>query len=223
MSEFARSLQANHDPEQLLQHIVDTAVRDIDGADHAGISLLQDGELSTVAPTSDLVARVDRLQYEFLEGPCVQAARAEQTVRSDDLADDPRWPRFAAGAVEAGVRSMLSVQLFVESNSLGALNTYSRSPGAFDSEDENVALVLAAHAAVAMAAQRKQTNLEIALHTRDVIGQAKGVLMERYKIDQRQAFQLLILSSQQTHLKLRDVAEQLTTSGELAVPGSRSR
>jgi GAF domain-containing protein len=110
---------------------------------------------------------------------------------------------------------MLSVQLFVEDDNLGALNLYAESPGSFDESDENVAMLLAAHAAIAIKGGRVEGNLRSALDRRDVIGQAKGILMERYKIDDSQAFDLLVVASQQTHRKLRDIAEELARSGEL--------
>jgi hypothetical protein len=140
------------------------------------------------------------------------------TLRSDDLRTDDRWPKWAAVAVENGVLSVLSFQLFVERDSMGALDVYGAEPGAFDRDAENTGLLLASHAAVAMAGMRKVENLRIAVDSRDVIGQGKGILMERYKIPAGEAFDLLVLVSQRTHRKLRDVAEALTTTGELPLP-----
>jgi hypothetical protein len=143
------------------------------------------------------------------------------TLRSNDLRNEPRWPRWAAIAVEHGVLSALSFQLFVEGDRMGALDVYGDRPNAFDEEAENVGLLLASHAAIAMAGSRKTDQLRIAVESRDLIGQAKGILMERYKIGPAQAFDLLVVASQRTHRKLHDVAEQLADTGELAVPPQR--
>ena len=137
------------------------------------------------------------------------------TIRIDDLREDSRWPQFSAIAVANGVLSILSVQLFVEDNSMGAIDIYSDQVAAFDGEAENTALLLASHAAIAMAASRTVGNLRVAVESRDLIGQAKGILMERYKIDAGRAFDLLVLSSQSTHRKLREVSDELVHSGEL--------
>lgn len=129
---------------------------------------------------------------------------------------EQRWPEFAKRAVDLGVGSMLSIQLYVTGDNLGALNLYSEAAEAFDDESEHVGLLLASHAAIAMASAQQQEQLVQAITTRDLIGQAKGILMERHKITSEQAFTLLIRASQLANTKLRDVAEHLTTTGELA-------
>lgn len=216
LSELAREMQADRDPKDLLQHIVEAAVRDIPGTAYAGITLLDAGQLSTPASTDVLVVDIDRRQYELAQGPCVETSRTHLTFRTDDMAVEPRWPRFAEICLEAGVRSMLSVQLFVESEAFGALNLYGTTAGAFDDDAESIALLLATHAGIAMAALRNKANMEIALSSRDLIGQAKGILIERYKMTGHDAFGLLVLASQNTNRKLRDVAEELVTTGELS-------
>jgi ANTAR domain-containing protein len=113
---------------------------------------------------------------------------------------------------------MLSFQLYVVGDNLGALNLYSREPAAFDDESEHVGLLFASHATVAMAGAQRNEQLNRALGTRDLIGQAKGILMERHKLTAEQAFMLLVRASQASHMKLRDIAEQLTTMGELPIP-----
>ncbi len=148
----------------------------------------------------------------------------EQTVRVSDTASEDRWPEFAKRAAQLGVGSMLSFQLYVVGDNLGALNLYNREPDAFDDESEHVGLLFASHAAVAMAGAQRNEQLIRAIGTRDLIGQAKGILMERHKLTAEQAFMLLVRASQATHTKLRDIAEQLTTVGQLpiredAVPG----
>lgn len=109
---------------------------------------------------------------------------------------------------------MLAVQLFVEDANLGALNIYATEPDAFTEHDESIAMLLAVHAAVAMTSHTTESNLRIALESRDTVGQAKGILMERYKISAVEAFHLLVVASQRTHRKLRDVADTLATTGD---------
>ncbi|MGH3539630.1 MAG: ANTAR domain-containing protein [Pseudonocardiaceae bacterium] len=154
----------------------------------------------------------------------MDAIYVEQTVRVSDTASEDRWPEFAKRAAQLGVGSMLSFQLYVVGDNLGALNLYNREPDAFDDESEHVGLLFASHAAVAMAGAQRNEQLIRAIGTRDLIGQAKGILMERHKLTAEQAFMLLVRASQATHTKLRDIAEQLTTVGQLpiredAVPG----
>jgi GAF domain-containing protein len=217
MSELARELQAESDHQKLLGRIIGAAVSDIPHATYAGLSLFTKHRVHTDAASDPLVEQVDQAQYAAGEGPCLEAGRTEKTVRADDLEHERRWPTFAARAVALGVRAMLSVQLFVENDAMGALNLYSHEAEAFDDDDENIALLLGAHAAVAMSASRMRANFDIALSSRDLIGQAKGILMERYKIDGMQAFEMLVWASQHSHMKLRDVAQQLAETGEFEV------
>jgi GAF domain-containing protein len=214
-ADLARDMQAEPDMRGLLRRIAEAAVREIDGAQHAGISLIEGDHIRSEAGTGPLVQRIDDLQYRVREGPCLTSLRNQVTVRSDDLNADDRWPKFAAAAVEEGIRSMLSVQLFVEGDNLGALNTYAACANAFNDEDESVAMLLASHASVAMKGSRLVSNLRIALGTRDTIGQAKGILMERYKLSQAEAFDLLAMASQRTHSKLHQVAAELAETGAL--------
>jgi GAF domain-containing protein len=151
----------------------------------------------------------------------MDAMYEHETVRVDDLAGDPRWPDLARAAQGLGVASMLCFQLFVSGDDLGALNLLAGRPGAFTDESERVGLLFASHAAVALAQARKLNHLNTALGTRDVIGQAKGVLMERYKITADQAFALLARASQDTNRKLQELAEYLTRTGVLDTESGR--
>jgi hypothetical protein len=128
---------------------------------------------------------------------------------------DRRWPRFAASAAELGALSSLSFQLFVEGGNLGALNLYARMPRAFGEESEDVGLVFAAHAAVALSGARSEHHLLAALGRRDLIGQAKGILMERYRLTANEAFNVLTNVSQQTNRKLFDIAAELAETGTM--------
>ena len=214
LGELARQMQAAPDMASLLQRITTTVVSEIDGADQACISLFTKGKVHTHAATDESVRRVDARESELNEGPCITSLRENVTVRSDDFHDEDRWPRFVAAAMQEGVRSMLAVQLFVQDDSLGALNIYATQPNAFTEHDESAAMLLAVHAAIAMTSSTTVSHLHTALDARDVIGQAKGILMERYKVDALGAFQLLVVASQQNHRKLRDLAETLATTGE---------
>lgn len=212
---LARELQQEKDVDATLQAIVHAAVDTVPGAEAVSISAVAKRRtVETVAATGDLPRLVDQAQYDTGEGPCLSVLYERQTFRLADLADAP-WPKFAARARDSGVGSMLGIQLFVTGEDLGALNIFSTRPDAFDDESEQVALLFAAHAAVAMAGVQERAHLRTALNARDVIGQAKGILMERYKINADEAFRLLVTASQRTNVKLRDVADHLTASGEL--------
>lgn len=196
--------------------IVQAAVQLIPGAAGASISLVTARKkiVSKVA-SGDLPRRVDALQSSTGQGPCLDAAYTDRIVRVPDLSTESRWPAFCRGSVELGARSMLSIQLFVEGDRLGALNLFGNIPDAFDLESEQVGLLVAAHAAVAFADSQKISQLNDALISRQLIGQAEGILMERYKISAQQAFLVLTRASSTSNRKLRDVAEDLTVSGEI--------
>jgi hypothetical protein len=199
-----------------MKRIVLAAVEEIDGAIAAAITLVAGGKVTSPAHSSPLAVLVGTIQSDTGEGPCVDTAREQVTIRSNDLRTDLRWPVFAARAIELGVLSILSFQLFVENDSMGALDIYGGAVDAFGDQAESTGLLLASHAAIAMAASRNVANMRVALESRDLIGQAKGILMERYKVNGLQAFDLLVIASQKTQRKLRDVAEELTATGELA-------
>jgi GAF domain-containing protein len=216
LSEVARQLQAVPDTNAMLQRMVEAAVHNVPGTRWAGITLLDNGRMSTPAQSGDMPSAIDELQHRLRQGPCVQSSKDQITVVSNDLRVETRWPEFAGRAVELGVLAMLSVQLFVESRSFGALNLYSDKPNVFDAEAENVGLLFAAHAGIALADSRIAANLRTALDSRDIIGQAKGIVMERYKITAQQAFDMLVYVSQHHQRKLRDIALDLAQTGEFA-------
>jgi len=213
---MARTFEAEDDTAVLLAEIVQSALQLVPGVQAASISaVIRRREVRSVHPSSDLPRRVDALQTQTGQGPCLDAIFKEQTVRVPDMATEQRWPEFARQAVDAGVRSMLSCQLYVDGDNLGALNMFSDQPNAFDDESEQTGLLLASHAAVAYAGAQKIDQLTTALDFRDLIGQAKGILMERHKVNAEQAFRLLSRISQSTHRPLRDLAHELTTTGRI--------
>ena len=217
MSNVARQLQESHgDVEATLQVITTVAAATVPGVDECGITyVVGRDQLEPRAWTSDLPQDVDALQGRLHEGPCLDAVWENKIVRVDDLAAETRWPRFAREASELGVGSMLCFQLFVEGDNLGALNLYSRAAGAFDGESQDVGLMFAGHAAVALAGAEHEEHLRGGMTHRDLIGQAKGILMERHKLTADQAFGVLVRTSSFTNRKLRDIADELTTTGQL--------
>lgn len=222
LSELARDLQEKQSLQDTLNGIAQAAVDNVPGAQFAGITVVKARrDVETAAWTDELARASDQAQYETGQGPCLESIYKEKTVRVADMRTEQRWPEFAKRAADLGVSSMLSIQLSVTGDNLGALNIYSGVAEAFDDESEHVGLLLAVHAAIAMASAQQQEQLVQAITTRDLIGQAKGILMERHKITAEQAFTLLIRASQLANTKLRDVAEHLTTTGELAATQRR--
>ena len=216
LSDLARGLQRSDDPHRTLADIVQAAVRLIPGVDEASISaVLRRREVTSQAPTGGLAAAVDALQSEVGQGPCLDAVYEQETVRVADMATDERWPQFTARAAELGAAGMLSFQLYVEGDNLGALNLYARQAGTFDDESEHIGLLFASHAALAYAAAQKQAGLIRSVATRQLIGQAQGILMERHKVTADQAFALLVQASQHRNTKLRDIADDLVNTGAL--------
>jgi transcriptional regulator with GAF, ATPase, and Fis domain len=206
-AEIARALLAEEDVQHTLQKICDLAVETIDGCDHAGISFLKGRKVETPAASDDVPRQVDVIQYEVGEGPCLDAIREHEVFETGDLARESRWPHFAARAQrETGITSMLSFRLFVEGDTLGALNLHSKAAYAFGPESRTVGLVFAAHAAIALSSAVHDAQMEEALQSRDLIGQAKGILMAREGITADQAFDMLRRASQRLNVKLRDVA-----------------
>ena len=216
-AEVARSLRAVEGVQATLDRIVTLAVQVIDGCDHAGVSFVQGRIVVTPAASDDVPRLVDAVQYETGEGPCLDAIREHEVFETDDLPGETRWPHFSARAArESGVVSVLSFRLFVEEDTLGALNLYSKRPAAFDADDRVVGSVFAAHAAVALSAAVKQQQLEDALESRDVIGQAKGILMAREEVTADEAFDMLRRGSQRLNVKLRTLAQQIAERSDPA-------
>lgn len=214
LSAFARRAQSQDDPGLMLDEVVRAAVALIPGAEEGSISVVTGRrDVTSQHPSGELPAQVDALQTETGQGPCLDAAYEHETVRVPDMATEDRWPKFAARASALGAASMLSIQLWVENDNLGALNLYSRTAESFTDESEHVGLLFASHAAIAFAGADKAHHLNIGLARRDLIGQAKGILMERFKITADQAFAILVRTSQGANRKLYDVVEELVATG----------
>lgn len=216
LSELARNLQQGEDTDAVLTGVVHAALELVPHATHASVSLVTHHRtIESRVASSDLPHRVDALQSSTGQGPCLDASYDERIVRVPDLGADERWPQFSQHASDLGAKSMLSFQLFVDGNHLGALNLFAEDVDVFDAESERIGTLVAAHAAVALAGSQQISQLTEALDTRDLIGQAKGILMERFKITAQEAFLLLVRASSELNLKLRNVAEQLAATGEM--------
>lgn len=222
LSKLARSMQNEEDPDDILQSMVHAAIELIPGVEQGSVSVVMGRkDVSSRAASSDLPKRIDAIQMEVGEGPCLDAVYDQRTVRVANMEDERRWPEFSQRAFEAGAGSMLSFQLFVEGDNLGALNLYASDVNAFSDESEHIGLLVAAHAAIAFADSQKTRQLNEALSSRDLIGQAKGILMERHKLTGQQAFLVLARASQNANMKLIEVAGQLADTGE--IPGQIRR
>lgn len=220
MAALARELQESRDLQATMEHAVELADKNILDCDGAAISLVHRGRgMDTPAATDEAVATADRLQVELGEGPGLDAIAERRLVVADDLADDPRWPAWGPRAVaDAGMRSALCFRLFTQGATVGSLNLYSRRTGGFEEADREVGGVLAAHVAVAMAAAQQADTLGIAMDARTVIGQAQGILMERYDLDAERAFAVLKRISQTSNVKLHDIAQRLVVERTLPKP-----
>jgi GAF domain-containing protein len=222
LAAVARGLLNEPDVQGTLQRVVDAAAENLGPEVWASVSLVRERrEVDTPAASDDRAGRADQLQYELGEGPCLDAVWEQETFRIDDMTADERYPRWSrAVAEETGIRSSLSLQLFTdeEQKSLGGLNLYSPRPHAFDAQTRGEAWAFAAQAAVAVSSARTEENLRSALGTRTLIGQAQGILMERLRITPDQAFGVLSRLSQQSNVKLREVARRLVETGEIPGP-----
>lgn len=219
VTRIARVLLAPGTTTEILDRIATLAVTCIPQCAAAGMCQPGAGDLPQTSP---LLLQMEQWQTGFGEGPCVDALAGSDVVYAEDLASDPRWPRFGPAAAATGLRSALAYRLFSYAETLGALHLYTREPGGFSTTDRAQGTIFAAHAGLALALARDHTSahgrvvhLELALDSRDVIGQAQGILMERERITAAQAFDLLRNASQTLHIKLRDVAQEIVETGAI--------
>jgi GAF domain-containing protein len=204
------------DAPDLVSRIVGEAVRIVPAAEHAGVIVTEpEGKLQTVFASGPVPQQLDELQTAMGTGPCLTAARKQIVVRMHDVAADTRWPDFCRAAKGCDVGSMLCVPLFVDDRMLGTLSFYGEQPDAFRERAEPVARMLATLAAVALADSFQRTRIERALGNRDLIGQAKGILMCRLGVRADAAFEMLRAHSQRTNTKLVTLAERVVETGSL--------
>lgn len=221
IAEAARQMHSQQDLASTLQVIVDTAQRSLPTIDQVGVSVThRDGRVETLAATDELVWKLDELQYELNEGPCLDAIRLDPIVRVDHARHEQRWPRYIPRALGLGLRAQLGLRLYATDGTLGALNLYSLESEVIDPGAMVMAELLATQAALALGHARQAEHLNTALFTRKVIGQAIGILMGRYELDEDRAFAFLTRISQNSNIKLRDVAARLveTTNAENRLP-----
>jgi transcriptional regulator with GAF, ATPase, and Fis domain len=215
-AEVARALLQEREVGDTLRRIVDLAVEHLDGCEYAGISYVEGRRITSPASSNDIPRIVDRIQVEVDEGPCLDAIREHEVFRTGDLASEVRWPQFSKRAHdETGITSILSLRLFTEGDTMGALNLYSTAGDAFDDGAVALGAVFATHAAVAMRSAKREANLEHKADTRDLIGRAKGILMALQHVTDERAFELLVEASQRLNVKLVTVAEEVSETGQL--------
>jgi hypothetical protein len=232
LSETVRALFSAGGVGETLAQLVDLAVTTIEGCDYAGIFLVEDGKIGTPYSTAGLVIELDALQHRTGEGPCLDAIRLGVVSYAEDLELDPRWLVFGPAAAAGGVRGLLALPLQIN-EAPGALNLYARYPQAFGVIDRGKGMLLAAMAGIALSTaraheddERRAANFQSALATREMIGQAQGILMERERITPDEAFDILRRASQHLNVKLRDIAQTVVDTGEwpdTGVQGSQRR
>ena len=213
-AELEHQIERQPSVSQVLEETVRLAVEAIPGAELAGVSwCARKKQMETPFATDEVVNRIDALQYELDEGPALAATEDGASVLVKDLLLETRWPQFTLAARDLGISSVLSCQLSSPRTLLGSLNLYSRQPDAFDAESVEMAQIYAAHASIVLAGRSLESNLKTAVDSRGTIGQAMGILIERYKINPTQAFDMLVKGSQDKHLKLRDLAAYVVETG----------
>ena len=211
-----------HSMETLLQRVVELTKLVMPSETEASILLMEGAKPTTAVSTGKLALDCDEVQFGRGHGPCMHAATSGELTEVPDTRTETRWRDYMDGAVEHGALSSLSVPLPIAEGLSGALNIYAREANAFDDEARSAAQSFVPYAGVAVAnmqayqnARDMADNLQMALESRAVIDQAKGILMERFKLTADMAFQVLARHSMQRNTKLRVVAEELVTTGEL--------
>ena len=213
IAEIVRALhdRPGIDSYTVIAELAEHAVAEIPGAQYAGVTVTTNRrKIDTPAATHRWPVLLDVIQQRHREGPCLTSAWERQTIHIEDLAEDFRWPKYRRDALaETPVRSIMAFQLFIADQSMGALNVYSELPDAFGEESEEVGLIFATHSAVTWNSARRDEQFRQALASRDTIGQAKGMIMERYGIGALQAFEMLRKLSQDANVPLAQIATEL--------------
>jgi GAF domain-containing protein len=217
-AEISRVLLGEPGVQATLDKMCQLLVGTVDGCDHAVVTVVRNHHLESPAASDEIGPAVDAIQLEVDEGPCVEAIREHQTMVTEDLASETRWPRFSRRAVETtGVRSMLAFRLFVAGDTLGSLNLYSKQARAFTDESIAVGTVFAAHASIALrAAQSKEdlSRLREAIEARELIAQAKGILMGRRGLSSQAAMVILDRGAERLKIELRELARRVVAGEE---------
>ena len=217
IAEVARALQVETGSVDTMELAVKLAVDTIGGAEEASISVVQrDRIVETPASTGELALGVEQIQYDLQQGPLLTEIWTEDVVAVTDLETDDRWPDWARRVVqETTVRSLLSFRMHTRSSRVGALSVYSSRPHAFSSEDVEVGISFAAHTAIAIGSARSDEHKDLAMDSRSLIGQATGIVMERYGIDAVRAFATLRRISQHSNVKMHEIAAEVIRTREI--------
>ncbi len=202
------------DETELVTRVCAEAVRLIEPAGHAGV-ILTGGRrhLAIVAATDEIPRRLDEFQQRSGSGPCLTAAHDQAVVRIEDVVTDTRWAAFAAAARSGGVRAMLCLPLRLDETTYGTLSLYAPVSHSLTPSTEPIARVLATLAAITLSETRRITNFERALSSRDIIGQAKGIIMNSQRVTAETAFRMLTCESQARNIKLVDLALKIAETG----------
>jgi GAF domain-containing protein len=213
IAEIIRALhnRPETDSDTVIAELAEHAAVEIPGAKYAGVTVTTNRKrIDTPAASHEYPILLDKIQQRHRQGPCLESAWEKRTIHVRDLSHDGRWPKYRDEALaETPIRSIMAFQLFIADHTMGALNVYAEEPNAFDEESEEVGLIFATHSAVAWNSARRDEQLEKALASRDTIGQAKGMIMERYGISAIQAFDMLRKLSQDNNLPLTLIAQEL--------------
>jgi GAF domain-containing protein len=208
---FARLATELHEAptvEETVEAVVEFALQ-AERCAYAGLVLaLRGGRAEIAAVTDPVVQEIFKLQIDTGIGPMLTALSGG-TIQVPDVASDTRWPGWAAKAAVLGLRSAMHVPLRAGAGPIGVLSLLHTEPHAFDADDEAVAHILARHASVAVADAQQDESLAQAVDARKVVGQAMGILMERFDVNGDQAFEMLKRMSQSTNTKLQAVAQGL--------------
>lgn len=209
----AADISSPSEPGAMLQAIVDVACRSMADVDHVGVTLnRRTGGLLTDAATDPLVHELDRVQYDLGQGPCLAALHGgthEPATVAEDLRHETRWRGFVRRAVPLGVRAVLAVRLQTGTEVVGVLNMYSTSSDTISQDTRALASLFAVQAAYAYGYTRQIGNLVVAIESRETIGNAVGIVMERYSLTRERAFEYLVRVAATSEVKLRIVAEEL--------------
>lgn len=204
------------DSDTVIAELAEHAAVEIPGAQYAGVTVTRNAKhIDTPAATHKWPILLDEIQQRHREGPCLTAAWEEKMVHVADLQTDDRFPLYRRDALEqTPIRSVMAFQMFIAGETMGALNVYAEQPNAFGQASRDIGLIFAAHSSVAWNAARRDEQFKRALSSRDTIGQAKGMIMERYGVDAVQAFEVLRKLSQDSNVPLVQVAADLITKAQ---------